>query len=541
MQAPSPQDRFWDGLAQLGLMAALLFVAASFKQFGISWDEPLHVENGWRALNWYRSLGADRSVLSFQNLYLYGALYDTICATVSLVLPFDGYETRRLLGGLVGVLGLAGVRLLARDLGGPRAGALAVLLLLLTPEWIGQSFANPKDIPFATAAAWVAVAQIRLLQGRPGRGPWLLHGVTLGCALGIRVGGVILLAPLLIGLGVMLLRQALRDGPLSAARLMARMAGPLAASLLLSWAMMVAFWPWAQTGWLRPLEALAAFSHFPLSFHFPFAGQQVETTALPLWYVPVAFAVKLPEPALLGLLAACVAGILALRRQGWAGLTPPWLGLASMALLPPATVIISHAVLYDGIRHLLFVMVPLYALAGLGLGWLAGLLAARPLREIRLVAGLMGLWVVWQIVSIGRLHPYEAIWYNALAGGVTGAEGRFELDVGGTALSEAASRLRDHLVAREGAWALAHPYRIRVCGPPESALYFLPPRWVAPPDGKGPADFYIAFTRGTCPDAPTGKQILRVRRMGVTLAYVLDLRPTPTEEIPENEPAPSGL
>ncbi len=541
MQVSSTQDRFWDGLAQLGLMGALLFVAASFKQFGISWDEPLHVENGWRALNWYRSLGQDRSVLSFQNLYLYGALYDTICAAVSLVLPFDGYETRRLLGGLVGVLGLAGVRLLARDLAGPRAGALAVLLLLLTPEWIGQSFANPKDIPFATAAAWVAVAQIRLLQGRPGHGPWLLHGVAFGCALGIRVGGVILLAPLLVGLAMTILRHGVREGGYSSLRLAGRLTGPLVSSLLLSWAMMVAFWPWAQTGWLRPLEALTAFSHFPLSFHFPFAGQEVETTALPLWYVPVGFAVKLPEPALAGLLAACISGLLALWRQGWAGLTPARLGLASMILLPPATVIASHAVLYDGIRHLLFLMPPLYAVAGLGLDWLAGLLATRRLYEIRLAMGLLGLWAAWQMVTIGRLHPYETIWYNVLAGGVTGAEGRFELDVGGTALSEAAMRLRDHLVAREGAWALANPYRIRVCGPPESALYFLPPRWVAPPDGKGPADFYIAFTRGTCPNKPEGKQILRVRRMGVTLAYVLDLRPTPTEEIPENAPPPQGL
>lgn len=536
MQGIFQQDRFWDGLAQLGLMGALLFVAATFKHYGISWDEPLHLENGWRALNWYLTLGTDQSVLHFQNLYLYGALYDTVCALASLVLPFDGYETRRLLGGLVGVLGLAAVRLLARELGGARAGALAVLLLLLTPEWIGQSFANPKDIPFATAAAWVAFAQLRLLRETPRPSLWFWHGLAFGCALGIRVGGVILLAPLLIGFGIQLFQQVRRDGLALAARTALRLSGPLLASLALSWALMVASWPWAQTGLLRPLEALMAFSHFPLSFHFPFAGQEVETTALPLWYVPVAFGVKLVEPALLGLLVVAIQIGWLIRGQGWGALTPERFALASMIMLPPALVIGTHAVLYDGIRHLLFLLVPLSVAAALGLDRLGTLLANRSLRSLQAGTALLVVWAVWQVVMIGRLHPYEAIWHNALAGGVSGAEGRFELDIGGTALSEAAMRLRDHVVSREGSWALAHPYRIRVCGPPESALYYLPPRWVAPPDGQGQADFYIAFTRSHCPGEPTGKQILRVRRMGVTLAYVLDLRSTPTEEIPENAP-----
>lgn len=536
MQALSQQDRFWDALAQLGLMAALLFVAATFKQYGISWDEPLHLENGWRALNWYLTLGGDQSVLHFQNLYLYGALYDTTCAVASLVLPFDGYETRRLLGGLVGVLGVAAARLLARELGGARAGALAVLLLLLTPEWIGQSFANPKDIPFATAAAWVALAQLRLLRETPRPALWLLHGVAFGCALGIRVGGVILLAPLLMGLGIQFIQQVQRNGIAPATITSARLAGPLLASLALSWALMVAFWPWAQTGLLRPFEALTAFTHFPLNFHFPFAGREVETTALPSWYIPVAFAVKLVEPALLGLLVASALAVRSVTQQGWNTITPGRVALVGMIIAPPALVIGSHAVLYDGIRHLLFLMIPLCVVASLGLDRLGSILALRGPRFVQASSAMLVVWTLWQAVMIGRLHPYEAIWYNALAGGVKGAEGRFELDIGGTALSEAAMRLRDHVISREGSWALAHPYRIRVCGPPESALYYLPPRWVAPPDGQGPADFYIAFTRSHCAGEPTGKQILRVRRLGVTLAYVLDLRSTPTEEIPENAP-----
>lgn len=524
---------FWDGVAQAALAAALLFVAATFKHYGITWDEPLHLENGWRALDWYLSLGEDRGVLDFQNLYLYGALYDALTAAAGALLPFDAYETRRLVGGLVGVAGLAAVRAQARMLAGPRAGALAVLLLLLTPEWMGQAFANPKDVPFATAAAWMGLFQIRLIRDLP-QLKWstlAAFGLAFGAALGIRVGGVVLIGPLGIACLYWLatrcrerpLPTALWEGVVAAARLVP--------AFMLAWLIMIACWPWAQLDPIsRPLEALAGFSHFPLSFSFPFAGQTLVTTDLPWWYVPVAFAVKLPEVTLLGLGVAAFLGGRALVRAPLA-MAPERVGLAAAILLPPVIVIVTGAVLYDGIRHLLFMLPPLTVAAGIGLDRLASRLDGAAMRErlpqaTRLAAALLCLWAGWQVLTMVRLHPYQAIWYNVLAGGVRGAEGRFELDYWGSPLSEAAARLRNRIVSEEGGGAIAHPYRIRICGPHDSALHFLPPTWKAPANGQGEADFYIAYTRGSCGPVPPGREILRVERMGVTLAYVLDLRGT---------------
>lgn len=523
-------DRLWDTAGQWLVMAALLLVAVGFKHYGISWDEPLHVENGWRALDWYSSLGRDRAVLEFQNLYLYGALYDMASALAEMVLPFDPYESRRLLGGLVGVAGLVAIRGLARSLGGPRAGALAVLLLLLTPDWLGQAYINPKDIPFATAALWVLLAQTRILLQLP-RPSWPLllgYGVALGAALGIRVGGVILLLPLAVAGLVWLLRLAGSRGWREAGGQTATALARLAPALLLAWALMIAAWPWAQGAPLtRPWQALTEFSHFPLRFSFAFAGQMLETTDLPWWYAPLAFAVKLPEVTLLGLLAALGLGLAALRRRQ--GPSVALVGIIAFILLPLLIVILTGTVLYDGIRHLLFLMPALTLAAALGLdGGLARLeraVTGERLRRLRVgLAAALLTWAGWQGATLIRLHPYEFIWYNSLTGGVAGAAGRFELDYWGTALSEAAARLRNQVVAVEGFPALATPYRVRLCGPPQSALYYLPPRWEAAVDGKGPADFYLAFTRSQCPDAPTGPRLLVVERMGVELAYVLDLR-----------------
>ncbi|MFV3128509.1 hypothetical protein [Niveispirillum sp. KHB5.9] len=533
---------FWDGVAQAALAVALLFVAATFKHYGITWDEPLHLENGWRALDWYLSLGEDQRVLGFQNLYLYGALYDTVTAAAGALFPFDAYETRRLIGGLVGVAGLAAVRAQARMLAGPRAGALAVILLLLTPEWMGQAFANPKDVPFATAAAWMALFQIRLIRDLPRQkaGTLLAYGFAFGAALGIRVGGVVLIGSLGIACLYWLalrLRQrppatALWEGVTAAARLIPAFA--------LAWLIMLACWPWAQVEpFSRPLEALAGFSHFPLSFSFPFAGQTLVTTDLPWWYVPVAFGVKLPEVTLLGLGIAAYMAIRALRHP--LSLLPERVGLAAAILLPPLIVIVTGAVLYDGIRHMLFLLPPLSVAAGIGLDRLAERLRSPAVIErlpeaTRIAAALLVLWMGWQCLTMARLHPYQAIWYNALAGGVSGAEGRFELDYWGSPLSEAAERLRNRIVSEEGGGAIAHPYRVRICGPHDSALHFLPPTWKAPADGQGKADFYLAFTRGNCGPVPPGRELLRVERMGVTLAYVLDLRPDRRSGRGEAEP-----
>ncbi len=526
-------SNFWDIVAQLILAGALLFVASTFKQYGITWDEPLHLENGRRALDWYLSLGEDQRVLGFQNLYLYGALYDTVTAVAGILLPFDAYETRRLVGGLVGVAGLAAVRAQARTLAGPRAGALAVMLLALTPEWMGQSFANPKDVPFATAAAWMGLYQIRLIRDLPRQqmGTLLAYGIAFGAALGIRVGGVVLIGPLGIACLYWLflrlrerpLGTALWEGVTAAARLLPAFA--------LAWMIMLVFWPWAQLDPVsRPLEALAGFSHFPLAFSFPFAGRTLVTTDLPWWYVPVAFGVKLPEVTLLGLGVAAVMSVRALRRP--LTLLPERVGLAAAILLPPLIVIVTGAVLYDGIRHLLFLLPPLSVAASIGLDRLASHLSAPMVTErlplaSRIAGGMLFLWAGWQMLTVARLHPYEAIWYNALAGGVRGAEGRFELDYWGSPLSEAADRLRNLIVGQEGGGAVAHPYRIRICGPHDSALHYLPPTWKAPKDGQGEADFYIAFTRGQCGPVPAGRELLRVERMGVVLAYVLDLRDKP--------------
>src|SRR5438105_650164 len=75
------------------------------------------------------------------------------------------------------------------------AGFFVMLFLLLPPNYYGQMFNNPKDIPFAVGGVWATYYMVRLLPTLPRpplRTPIKL-GLAIGLALGVRVGGLLFL------------------------------------------------------------------------------------------------------------------------------------------------------------------------------------------------------------------------------------------------------------------------------------------------------------------------------------------------------------
>src|SRR5258708_3597270 len=146
-------DGVWDRLAGAVLVAAVILVAFTFTDYGVTWDEDVHNWYGILALDYYLSLFADQRALHWLNLYNYGAAFDMMAAALNRFSSLGGYETLHLLHGLVGVLGLAGCWELGRALGGPGARFIELIFLALTPNYYGQVFTNPNDIPFAARAA----------------------------------------------------------------------------------------------------------------------------------------------------------------------------------------------------------------------------------------------------------------------------------------------------------------------------------------------------------------------------------------------------
>src|SRR5579864_1121227 len=178
-------ERTCDDLAILVLAVVAVIAGLTFRDYGLGWDDYTHAQYGDLLLKLYGSGFTDTRALTFVNLYKYGGGFDMAAALAAKVLPFDLFETRRLIGGAVGILGLFATWRLGRRLGGPLAGLIALILLSACPLFYGHMFMNAKDAPFATAMALFLLGLVRLLQQYPKPCVTTLALVTLGFGLSI--------------------------------------------------------------------------------------------------------------------------------------------------------------------------------------------------------------------------------------------------------------------------------------------------------------------------------------------------------------------
>src|SRR5437764_10518745 len=528
-------DRAWNALAAGLLLGAAILIGLTFTDYGVTWDEDVHNWYGYFALDYYLSLFSDQRALNWLNLYNYGAAFDMIAAALNKFSPLGTYETRHLLNGLVGLVGLAGCWRLGRALGGPRAGFLALLFLLLTPNYYGQMFNNPKDIPFAVGGVWATYYMVRILPSLP-YPPWRLllkMGLAVGLALGVRVGGLLFLCYLGLLLGLSATWQGIAARRLSlfiTAGLTSlwRVLLPVAA---VAFAVMLVFWPWAQQDPIdNPLRALAFFSHETFPFKTLFDGQFVPASDLPWTYLPTYMLLALPELILVLLIVAAIAAVVALiRRNSWSR-REDLLGyflLGFTIVFPVAYAIAIKAVLFDGMRHFIFVLPPIAVAAALIADRALTRLSAFPYRAP--VYAALGLYGVAHVATMVMLHPDQYVYYNAFVGGVDGAQRKFKLDYWANSYAEAVRGLEDYLRHEYGADFEEREFTVAVCGPPISARYYFPDnfRLVHRQDR---AEFFIAFTKDDCDRLFPGIPVYRVERMGALLSMVLDRRDITAEQ-----------
>ena len=100
-------ERTCDDLAIIVLAAVALIAGLTFRDYGLGWDDYTHAEYADLLLRMYGSGFRDTGALSFANLYMYGGGFDMAAALLHKIIPLELFETRRLLGAVVGVIGLA--------------------------------------------------------------------------------------------------------------------------------------------------------------------------------------------------------------------------------------------------------------------------------------------------------------------------------------------------------------------------------------------------------------------------------------------------
>jgi hypothetical protein len=519
-------ERTCDDLALIVLAAVGLVASLTFRDYGLGWDDYTHAEYADLLLRMYGSGFKDTSALSFANLYMYGGGFDMAAALLHKFIPLELFETRRLLGAVVGLIGLAVTWRLGRRVGGPLAGLVALLLLLLCPTYYGHMFMNPKDAPFAVAMVILMLGLVRLAEEYPAPSPRtiLIVGVGAGLSLGSRVLGGLALVYAVVGFVPLFLEEARTYGARGAAKRFGHVVYVLLPSLVLGYLIMGLIWPWSVIELGNPFRALTYFSCF---FEKPwkemFDGALVSVPDMPWSYLPTLFALQLPE-VLLALFIAGVGGTLVSlsRRDVSARRKTILLMLTSAATLPLLIAIVKRPALYNGIRHFIFVIPPMTVLAGVafasGMNWLKE--NRRSWQPAAVAVFTFGLLL--PLSEMIRLHPYQYTHFNHIAGTVRAADDLYMLDYWGLAFKQASDGLRDELAERQESPPLGRKWKVAVCGPQRPAQVALGPDFTIGWDSHA-ADFAMTLGEFYCKGL-TAPVMVEIKRDDVVFARVYDIR-----------------
>ncbi len=525
-----PAARVIDALALCVLAATAIVAFATFRDYGLGWDDYTHSQYGALLIDLYKSGFTDRRALSFVNLYMYGGGFDMIATLAAKILPFDLFETRRLIGAIIGLIGMFATWRLGRRLGGPFAGLIALVLVATCPLYYGHMFINAKDGPFAAVMAVALLGLVRAFEEfpRPTSATLALCGIGFGLSIGARVLGGFALMEAVFPLPLLLGIRARAAGWQFAFAECGAFLMRFIPTAIFAYLLMGLVWPWGVVSPLNPFRAVEYFaSVFEKPWRELFAGQLIPVDDMPRSYVPTLFALQVPElMLLLGICGLIGALIFVVKSKDSSttgtGRRAALFSVVLAATLPILIAVATRPVVYNGIRHIVFVMPPFAALGGLAAVWIAQRL--QTFGKTALVAGSLALLagLVSPIVDMVRVHPYEYTDYNHLAGGVRGARKDFMLDYWGLSFKQAAQKLAAYIRADRGArrnkiWTIA------VCGPhPPVSVELGSGRYNIVWDPKG-ADFAMVLGEFYCAklDAPV---LFNVVRDGVTYARVYDLR-----------------
>jgi len=524
---------FADRSAVIVLAAVAVIAGITFRDYGLGWDDYTHSQYGDLLLKLYGSGFADTRALSFVNLYKYGGGFDMAAALAAKLLPFGLFETRRLVGAAIGIVGLFVTWRLGRRIGGPPAGLIALILLASCPLYYGHMFMNAKDAPFATAMAVLLLGLVRAFDEypQPSARTVALAGVGLGLAFGSRVLAGVAAPVGFAALLFVLIAEGRAGGWKPAAQRCGQFFWTMLPALGLGYLIMGLLWPWSV---LSPLNPLYAVEYFDTFFEKPwqelYEGRLIDVPDMPASYLPHLFMLTLPEIMLaLGLIGTVGAFVTAARRSVTVNRRAGLIAVALAAILPVALAMVARPALYNGLRHFIFVVPPFAALGGLAMAWLTERARRHGKAALGALAGVFIAGITLPAIDMVRLHPYQYTAFNWLAGGVRTAQYNYMLDYWGLALKQAAEELRTRLAAASEHPPQGRRWVVAICGPQSSAQVELGPQFETTFDRKT-ADFALALGTFYC-NHLQHPIMATIEREGVVYARVYDLRGGPTPQL----------
>ena len=418
----------------------LLFVSAVFimavalpllsLQAGISGDEEKHYVQAGKVFNYFATKGDDKSCLSDpeNKLNYYGQSFDLITYLVNRIFSVDKiYETRHVLNSIIGFLAILFTGLLASLLAGYRAGFITLILIFFAPQFLGHSFNNSLDIPFAFGYIFTIYHIIKFLKKLPrfsySSAFWIFFGIAW--TMSIRIGGLILIPYAFFFAGLYMLgnkwdfKLFSKDGYLMIRNGLMLLIIISIAAFFLS----LVPWPYGlRSPFKNTMEAFKMMANITVALRVLFNGEIFWSNKLPWYYYSMYIFYTVPVLILAGFLFNVF--VYRIYRRY---IKPVFIFFLFFAtIFPLAYVIYKQSNVYGGWRHVMFVFPPMVVIAGITVDSIARIIKSGYLKYALLVVILAG--IAHPLRFIIANHPFEYIYFNEIMWNERNAYGRFEND-----------------------------------------------------------------------------------------------------------------
>jgi len=426
----------------------------TFRNYGLSWDEPLFYDYA-NALGYaYSPQEWFSGNFNLENAYgisatdhaTHGPAYVILAhPLVSAVesLGVDNASAWHLINFLTFQLGVYLLYRLAKRWMNNSAALASAALFAWQPLLWGHAFINPKDPPFLVFFLGAVCLGFEMIDQESksipsSRTSWksfgscLLAAFFLGVATSIRVLGP--LAGVLVG--IYALSQYKK---ITVPALIKRL---IVYGIL---TILIAFITWPYL-WTNPpqkfVEVFGLMSDNPTQLKVLFNGQLYSADELPRRYLPVLLGLTLTESTWLLFIAGLFTAFWKqIRKNSLINNLPlitSYLLLLLWFLIPFAYVLLRKPPMYDGYRHFLFMLPPVFVFAGF---------AFEKIFEITKTRWAMGA-IAFILLAPGiygfiQLHPYEYTYYNSFAGGTNGAFRKYETEYWLTCYKEAVEQFNE--------------------------------------------------------------------------------------------------
>jgi hypothetical protein len=306
-----------------------------------------------------------------------------------------------------------------------KIGLLGALFLIISPRIFGNSFYNPKDIPFLSAYV-ISIYTLLLFLGKKNVFMAVLHGIATAVVCSIRTPGLIIIPITFFFLffDLFLSKESWKS--------YLKAAGLLLSFLIVSAGLIVLFNPILYTDPVgNYIRAFNIMKQYPWTGYHIFLGRGIGGR-VPWNYSIIWFSIS--SPILYLLLFVIGMGTLITKtvttriRAHFLAMRDIYLA-AACAILPIAAVIVEKSTLYTDNRQMYFCYPPLLLISLYGFVKLLEFLKKRTMRWQVWVGVVLVLGLAYPTYFMVRYHPYENFYYNFLAGSkMSVIKQRFTLD-----------------------------------------------------------------------------------------------------------------